>query len=50
MFLVDADSPGVQVASETVTMLGDVTCEFALDDVVVPASNMIGEEGDGANP
>lgn len=47
MFLVDADTPGLKVGSKTVTMMGDVTYEIALDDVVVPASQMIGAEGQG---
>ncbi len=47
MFLVDTSTPGVTIASKTVTMMGDVTYEIALDNVVVPASRRIGEEGAG---
>ena len=47
MFLVDADTPGVKIMRTTPTMMDDAPCEIALDDVVVPAENMIGKEGDG---
>jgi acyl-CoA dehydrogenase len=47
MFLVDTDTPGVQIVRTTPTMMGDEPYEIALDDVVVPAENMIGGEGDG---
>ena len=47
MFLVDADTPGVKILGHTQTMMGDAPCEIALDNVVVPAENMIGREGDG---
>ncbi len=47
MFLVDANTPGVKVTRKIPTMMGDAPCEIALDDVVVPAENMIGREGDG---
>jgi acyl-CoA dehydrogenase len=47
MFLVDTDTPGVSIAGKTVTMMGDVTYEIALDNVVVPAEQMIGGEGQG---
>ena len=47
MFLVDTDTPGVTIARKTVTMMGDVTYEIALDNVVVPAEQMIGGEGQG---
>ena len=47
MFLVDADTPGVKIVGKTHTMMGDAPCEIALDDVVVPAGNLIGKEGDG---
>jgi acyl-CoA dehydrogenase len=47
MFLVDTNTPGVSVAGKTVTMMGDVVYEIALDNVIVPASQMIGKEGEG---
>jgi acyl-CoA dehydrogenase len=47
MFLVDTDTPGVSIPRRTVTMMGDVTYEIALDNVVVPAEQMIGAEGQG---
>jgi acyl-CoA dehydrogenase len=47
MFLVDMDTPGVKVTRETQSMMGDLTYEIALDDVKVPAENLIGNEGDG---
>src|ERR1700754_4216095 len=47
MFLVDADTPGFKVLRKTPTMMGDEPCELALDDVKVPAENLIGNEGDG---
>jgi acyl-CoA dehydrogenase len=47
MFLVDTDRPGVRITRETQTMMGDLTYEIALDEVQVPAENLIGNEGDG---
>ena len=47
MFLVDAGTPGVKVMRKTPTMMGDEPCEIALDDVEVPAENLIGKEGEG---
>jgi acyl-CoA dehydrogenase len=47
MFLVDTDTPGVSIVRRTPTMMGDAPAEIALDDVVVPAENLIGQEGDG---
>lgn len=47
MFLVDTKTPGVSIAGKTITMMGDVAYEIALDNVVVPASQMIGKEGQG---
>jgi acyl-CoA dehydrogenase len=47
MFLVDVDTPGVTIAGKTITMMGDITYEIALDNVVVPAGQMIGTEGQG---
>lgn len=47
MFLVDMDAPGVSVTSKTLTMMGDVTYALLFDNVRIPASNLIGEEGQG---
>lgn len=47
MFLVDTNIPGVSIAGKTVTMMGDVAYEIALDNVIVPATQMIGKEGQG---
>jgi len=47
VFLVDMETPGVSIAGQTVHMMGDVTYEIALDDVMVPVENRIGNEGDG---
>jgi acyl-CoA dehydrogenase len=47
MFLVDTNTPGVSVVRKTPTVMGDEPCEIALDDVVVPAENLIGKEGEG---
>lgn len=47
LFLVDAGLPGVKVVRKTPTMMGDETWEIALDDVRVPAENIVGKEGDG---
>lgn len=47
MFLVDCDTPGVKIVRKTPTVMGDEPCEIALDDVVVPAENLIGKEGEG---
>jgi acyl-CoA dehydrogenase len=47
VFLVDMDTPGVSIAGQTVHMMGDVTYEIALDNVKVPVTNRIGDEGEG---
>ena len=47
MFLVDTDTPGVTIVRRTPTMMSDMPCEIALDDVKVPAENLIGKEGEG---
>jgi acyl-CoA dehydrogenase len=41
------DTPGVSIAGQTVHMMGDVTYEIALDNVKVPVTNRIGDEGEG---
>ena len=45
--LVDADTPGVKVLRQQQTMMDDRPSEMAFDDVRVPATNLIGKEGDG---
>jgi acyl-CoA dehydrogenase len=47
MFLVDTDTPGLKIVRRTPTMMSDMPYEIALDDVIVPAENLIGKEGDG---
>lgn len=47
MFLVDADTPGLTLGKRTQTMMDDAPSGVALDNVVVPAENLIGQEGDG---
>jgi acyl-CoA dehydrogenase len=39
--------PGYSIAGKSLHMMGDVTYEIALDDVRVPAANLVGNEGDG---
>ncbi|MFN4281110.1 MAG: acyl-CoA dehydrogenase family protein [Alphaproteobacteria bacterium] len=46
-FLVDMDTPGVTLGARYQTMMGDAPWEIILDNVRVPAKNMIGEEGGG---
>src|SRR5215470_10074525 len=48
MFLVDTATPGVKIVRRTPTMMSDMPCEIALDDVVVPVENLIGRGGDAA--
>jgi acyl-CoA dehydrogenase len=48
MFLVDADAPGFRRGADIPTMLGDgLTGELELDEVRVPAENVVREVGDG---
>jgi len=46
-FIVDMDTPGVKLASQYRTMMGDKPWEIVLDNVRVPASHLVGEEGKG---
>ncbi len=46
-FLVDMDTPGVKLGVRYKTMMGDAPWEIILDNVRVPAKNMVGEEGGG---
>lgn len=47
MFLVDTATPGVTIVRRTPTMMSDMPCEIALDNVIVPVENLIGKEGEG---
>ncbi|MDF2120077.1 acyl-CoA dehydrogenase family protein [Roseiarcaceae bacterium H3SJ34-1] len=46
-FLVDMDTPGVRLGAQYQTMMGDKPWEIVLDNVRVPATNLVGEEGKG---
>ena len=46
-FIVDMDTPGVKLASRYETIMGDRPWEIVLEDVRVPASNIVGGEGKG---
>jgi len=46
-FIVDMDTPGVQLASAERTLMGDKPWEIAFEDVEVPFENLVGEEGAG---
>jgi alkylation response protein AidB-like acyl-CoA dehydrogenase len=48
-FVVERDTPGLSIGEPEVKMgmRGSPTCEIYLDDAVVPAANLIGEEGQG---
>jgi acyl-CoA dehydrogenase len=46
-FLVDMDTPGVKIGTRYQTMMGDAPWEIVLDNVLVPASHRVGEEGEG---
>lgn len=47
MFLVDMNSPGVEVTTKFDTMMGDEPCQIHFEDVRVPETQRIGEEGQG---
>lgn len=46
-FIVDMDTPGVKLTTRYQTMMGDAPWEIVLDNVRVPAANMVGGEGKG---
>ena len=46
-FLVDMDTPGVKLGARYETMMGDRPWEIILDNVRVPATNLVGGEGEG---
>jgi acyl-CoA dehydrogenase len=47
MLLVDMDTPGVKLGAQYETMMGDKPWEIVFDNVRVPASNLVGAEGQG---
>jgi acyl-CoA dehydrogenase len=46
-FLVDMNTPGVKLTTAYETMMGDRPWEIVLENVRVPASHRVGEEGEG---
>ena len=46
-FLIDMDTPGIKITARYKTMMGDRPCEIVFDNVRVPASQRVGEEGEG---
>jgi acyl-CoA dehydrogenase len=46
-FIVDMDTPGVKLGAQYTTMMGDQPWEIVLENVRVPASHRVGEEGEG---
>ena len=46
-FLVDMNTPGVKITTKYQTMMGDAPCEIVFDNARVPASHMVGGEGEG---
>ena len=47
MFLVDMDTPGIEITARFETMMGDHPCQIHFDDVRIPVDQRIGEEGEG---
>jgi len=50
-FIIDKDTPGLQVAKieEKMGLHSSLTAEIQLEDCQVPASNLLGKEGQGAS-
>ena len=46
-FIVDMNTPGVKLTAQYETMMGDKPWEIVLDNVRVPVSQRVGEEGKG---
>ena len=46
-FIVDMDTPGVKLGERYETLTGEHPWEIVLDNVSVPASHLVGEEGRG---
>ncbi len=47
IFLVDMDTPGVEITARFETMMGDSPCQIHFEDVRIPVTQLIGEEGGG---
>lgn len=45
--MVDMDSPGIRISAKHRTMMGDAPSEIVFDNVRVPMTNRVGEEGQG---
>lgn len=46
-FLIDMNTPGITVTADYDTMMGDRPCEVTFEDVIIPASQRVGREGEG---
>lgn len=46
-FIVDMNTPGVKLGTRYQTMMGDAPWEIVLDNVRIPVSYRVGDEGDG---
>lgn len=46
-FLIDMKTPGITVTADYDTMMGDRPCEVTFEDVCIPASQLVGREGEG---
>jgi acyl-CoA dehydrogenase len=46
-FVFDMDTPGVKLTTEYLTLTGETPWEIVFDNVRVPASHLIGKEGNG---
>jgi acyl-CoA dehydrogenase len=46
-FIVDMNTPGVKLGTRYQTMMGDAPWEIVLDNVRIPVSHRVGNEGDG---
>ncbi|MBN9050247.1 MAG: acyl-CoA dehydrogenase family protein [Rhizobiales bacterium] len=46
-FLVDMDTPGLRIATQHETMMGDRPCELVFDNVEILEENRVGAEGVG---
>ena len=46
-FIVDMNTPGVKLGTRYQTMMGDAPWEIVLDNVCIPVSHRVGDEGDG---
>ena len=49
-FLVDMNTPGIKLGTSYQTMMGDRPWEIILEDVRVPVTHRIGEEGGNIGP